>query len=141
MSQTSWHCSSSDSLDAGHDALILKGGNNPTLFSSILSSSKFEYLATLYSALYASEDPFNDFAKALSRFLKVSRKAFEHVWPHLRIMLHRDDTLFNIVSLSINHCYQTGLNLILRAINMSLKNEARSMTQLKHLYRTTSYPK
>jgi hypothetical protein len=76
-----------------------KGGNNLTLLPSMLSSSKSEYLSTLYSALYASEEPFQHFVKTSGMFLKISRKAFKHVWPHLKVTLQTDDALFNVVSL------------------------------------------
>ena len=71
---------------------------NLGLLPSILSSLKGQYLATLYAALYTSEEPFDDFAKTSSKFLTISHQAFKRVWPHLKVQLETDDTLFNIVS-------------------------------------------
>ena len=88
----------------------------PSLFPSIIASSKARYLATLCSALYASEEPFDDFVKSSSTFLNTSHKAFESVWPYLKIMLETDDALFNIVSLSTISVKHNS-SLICRATN------------------------
>jgi hypothetical protein len=85
-------------VDAGRNALMPKGGNMNSLLPSILLSQKAQYLSTLFSALYSSEEPFNDFVKTSSPFLKISRNAFKSVWPHLKITVETDDVLFNIVS-------------------------------------------
>ena len=81
----------------------------------------------LYCALYASEEPFDHFIKTSPKFLEISRQAFEKVWPHLKITVETDDTLFNVVSLS-TITTKHGLYPIYRVINTYLKNEARFMT-------------
>jgi hypothetical protein len=114
--------------DHGRAAIMPKGGNSLSLLPAVLSSLKGKYLATLYCALYASEEPFDHFVKTSPRFLEVSRQAFEKVWPHLKITVETDDALFNVVSLSamaIKH----GLYPIYRVINAYLKNEARFTTR------------
>jgi hypothetical protein len=77
-----------------------KGGNSLSLLPAVLLSLKGKYLATLYCALYASKEPFNHFVKTLPKFLEISHQVFEKVWPHLKITVETDDTLFNVVSLS-----------------------------------------
>ena len=86
--------------DHGCAVIMPKGGNSLSLLPAILSSLKGKYLATLYYALYASEEPFNHFIKTSPKFLEISRQAFEKVWPHLKITVETDDALFNVVSLS-----------------------------------------
>jgi hypothetical protein len=109
-----------------------KGSNNLTLLPSMLSSSKSKYLSMLYSALYASEEPFQHFVKTSGMFLKISWKAFKHVWPHLKVTLQTDDALFNVVSLFtivVDSRSIYGSNLIFRAISVSLKSVAGSTMQ------------
>lgn len=87
-------------LDSGRNVLMPKGGNLNSLLPSVLLSLKAHYLSTLFCALYASEEPFDNFVKTSSSFLKISRTAFKNVWPHLKVKVEMDDVLFNIVSLS-----------------------------------------
>jgi hypothetical protein len=101
-----------------------KGGNSLSLLPAILSSLKGKYLATLYCALYASEEPFDHFIKTSPKFLEISRQAFEKVWPHLKVTVETDDALFNVVSLS-TITTKHGLYPIYRVINTYSKNEAR----------------
>ena len=93
-----------------------KGGNNLNLLPSAIASLKGKYLATLYNALYASEEPFDHFTKTSPAFLEISRQAFDKVWPKLDIELETDDVLFNFVSrlTAIKH----NLYVIYRAINV-----------------------
>src|SRR4051812_3615929 len=63
-------------VDRGRIAIMPKGSST-SLLPSIILSSKTQYLATLYNALYASEEPFDDFTKSSPEFLKISRWAFE----------------------------------------------------------------
>jgi hypothetical protein len=106
-------------------AIMPKGGNSSNLLPSAIASLKGKYLATLYNALYASEEPFDHFTKTSPMFLKTSRQAFGKVWPHLDIEIETDDVLFNFVSFSI--AIKHGLYLICRAINVYLKNAAGFM--------------
>ena len=89
------------STDAGHNAVMPKGGSSLSQLPSILLELRLQYFATLLNALYASEKPFDDFQKFSPVFLKNSYTAFESVWLHLRIRVETDDVLFNIVSLII----------------------------------------
>jgi hypothetical protein len=92
---------SSQASDAGRNVIMPKGIGLNSLLPSILSSLKSQYICTLLSALYASEEPFDDFVKTSSSFLVISRKAFKSVWPDLKIKIEADDVLFNIVRLFI----------------------------------------
>ena len=83
---------------SAHDAIMPKGGNTVNLLPSIIASSKAIYFATLLNALYASEEPFDDFVKTSPQFLMVSRKAFRKIWPVLNVLMETDHLLFNLVS-------------------------------------------
>jgi hypothetical protein len=85
--------------DTARKLIMPKGGNKLHALPSIILSFKTEYLATIFSALDASEAPFNDFMKSSPHFLRISRRAFRSIWPHLDITLEIDDVLFNVVSL------------------------------------------
>ena len=117
--------------DHGHAVIMPKGGNSLSLLPAVLSSLKGKYLATLYCALYASEEPFNHFIKTSPKFLKISHQVFEKVWPYLKITVETDDTLFNVVSLS-TITTKHGLYPIYRVINAYSKNEARFTTQWRY---------
>ena len=96
--------SSDDSRVASDRAAIMPKGTGSVkhgLLPPIIASLKARYLATLCSALYASEEPFDHFTKTSPEFLYASRQAFQHVWPHLNITLETDDMLFSIVILFI----------------------------------------
>ncbi|KAJ8473941.1 hypothetical protein ONZ45_g16112 [Pleurotus djamor] len=73
-----------------------KGGLSVKALPSEIFSSKDQYLAALYGALYASLDPFASFTVGSAAFLTVSRTAFKTVWPTLGYVLQTDDTLFKI---------------------------------------------
>jgi hypothetical protein len=104
------------STDAGHNALMLKGGSSLSWLPPIISSSRSHYFSTLLNALCASEKPFDDFLKSSPVFLKNSRTTFESVWPHLRIRIETDDVLFDIVSLLLLMEFMT---LTVRRIGLS----------------------
>ena len=82
--------------DRGCAVIMPKGGNSLSLLPAVLSSLKGKYLAMLYCALYASEEPFDHFVKTSPKFLEISHQAFEKVWPHLKITVETDDALFNV---------------------------------------------
>jgi hypothetical protein len=86
---------------------IMPKGSKVGLLPSVLSSSKTKYFATLLAALFASEDPFDNFLKTSPAFLATCRTAFESVWPYLNVTVETDDVLFNVVSVPfiiIKHC-------------------------------------
>lgn len=85
--------------DTARNLIMPKGGNKLNVLPSIILSSKAEYLTTIFNALDASESPFDDFAKSSPHFLKISRRAFRNIWPHIDITLETDDVLFNVVGL------------------------------------------
>jgi hypothetical protein len=89
---------STSRADAARNAIMPKGGNKLTMLPSPILSLKNVYLATIFNALDASEAPFDDFTKTSSHFLKISRQAFQSVYPHLKLTIETDDVLFNIVS-------------------------------------------
>jgi hypothetical protein len=78
--------------------LMPKCGNKLNALPSFILSLSKKYFATLFSALFASEHPFDHFKKNSAQFLTISRTAFKHVWPELEAQLQVDDILFNIVS-------------------------------------------
>ena len=116
-----------------------KGGNKLNVLPSIILSSKTKYLAMLFSALDASEAPFNDFTKTSSQFLKISCQAFKSIWPHFNITLKTDDVLFNVMSCSIA-IIEPNLSFTYRATNAWLNDEARFMMLQGHLFRTILCP-
>jgi hypothetical protein len=104
-------------LETGRNAIMPKGSNKLTLLPSVILSLKKKYFATLFSALDASERPFDHFTKTSPKLLEVSRQAFKSVWPYLKITLEADDVLFNVVSLSIV-VVELGLSFGYRATNV-----------------------
>jgi hypothetical protein len=94
------HASDGEStLDAGRNTIMPKG-SKVGLLPSVLSSKKTQYFATLLAALFASEDPFDNFLKTSPAFLATCCTAFESVWPYLNVTVETDDVLFNVVSVS-----------------------------------------
>jgi hypothetical protein len=90
-------------VDAGRNAIMPKG-SKIGLLPSILLSLRSKYFVTLLAALFASEEPFDDFLKTSPVFLATCCTAFESVWPYLNITVETDDVLFNVMSLPIyNH--------------------------------------
>ena len=90
-------------VDDGRNLLMPKGGQRLGSLPSVILSESNRYFATLFNALFASQNPFEDFKKTSISFLTISRTAFAQVWPKLvDIQLEADDTLFQIVSLFIN---------------------------------------
>jgi hypothetical protein len=85
--------------DTARNAIMPKGGNKLTVLPSPILSLKNIYLATIFNALDASEAPFDDFTKTSSHFLRISRQAFQSVYPHLKVTIETDDVLFNVMSL------------------------------------------
>lgn len=83
----------------GRNPLMPKGGHRLGSLPSVILSESNRYFATLFNALFASQNPFEDFKKTSISFLTISRTAFAQVWPKLDIQLEADDTLFQIVSL------------------------------------------
>ena len=109
-----------------HDIIMPKGGHTVNLLPAIIMSSRGIYLATLFNALYASEEPFDGFAKSSPKFLDISRQAFGCIWPGLKSSVETSHTLFNFVSrfaLAIGY----GSYFTHRDINALWKNEARFM--------------
>ena len=95
---TDTHDASTSRADAACNAIMPKGGNKLTMLPSPILSLKNIYLATIFNALDASEAPFDDFTKTSSHFLRISRQAFQSVYPHLNVTIKTDDVLFNVVS-------------------------------------------
>jgi hypothetical protein len=87
------------STDTGHNAIMPKGSSNLTWLPPIILALQSQYFTTLLNALCASEKPFDDFQKFSPMFLRNSRTAFKHIWPHLKIRVETDNVLFSIVSL------------------------------------------
>jgi hypothetical protein len=83
-----------------HGFQMPKGGYKLGQLPSVIFSMRNKYFATLYDALFASQQPFEHFKKNSALFLAVSRRAFKKVWPGLDVELESDDTLFNIVGFS-----------------------------------------
>jgi hypothetical protein len=93
--------STADSVaEAGRNAVMPKGSKIGLLPSNLLSS-RSKYFATLLAALFASEEPFDNFLKTSSTFLTTCCTAFKSVWPYLNVTVEMDDILFNVVSLPI----------------------------------------
>jgi hypothetical protein len=90
--------SESPESDTGRSAIMPKGRQLKNL-PSVLLSQRTTYFATLFSALFASQEPFNHFTKTSPAFLTISRTAFKSIWPRLKITLEVDDALFNVVRL------------------------------------------
>jgi hypothetical protein len=94
------------SLDlSGRNKVMTKGGQVLGVLPSKIKSKLPKYIATLTCALYASEEPFGHFSKTSSKFLDLSRKAFDSVYDNLKVLddgsifeLESDDTLYHIVS-------------------------------------------
>jgi hypothetical protein len=113
-------------MDSGRNVIMPKGSSR---LSSVIESQKPAYLATLYNALYASEEPFDHFSKYSPVLLDISRKAFKSVWPAINIEVETDDALFRLVSLFTTINVEQSLSAIFRATSVYLSNEARFMTQ------------
>ena len=96
---------------------VMPKGSKIGLLPSALSSLRSRYFATLLAALFASEEPFDDFLKSSPTLLTTCCTAFESVWPYLNITVEMDDVIFNIIRLPIIDMKQSS-SLILRATNV-----------------------
>jgi hypothetical protein len=119
------HDASTSRADAARNAIMPKGGNKLAMLPSPILSLKNTYLATIFNALDASEAPFDDFTKTSPHFLKISRQAFQSVYPHLNVTIETDDVLFNVVSLL--SFMRSSLSSAYRATSVLLNDEARFM--------------
>jgi hypothetical protein len=108
---------------------MLKGGNKLAMLPSPILSLKNTYLATI----------FDDFTKTSPHFLKISRQAFQSVYPHLKVTIKTDDVLFNVVSLF--SFMKSSLSSTYRATSVLLNDKARFVRWRRHCFRTTSDPR
>ncbi|KAF7436244.1 hypothetical protein PC9H_003073 [Pleurotus ostreatus] len=97
-SVTSDRAAKKETAGTGADSIFAmpKGTLLVSALPSIISFFRERYFSTIYSGLYASSKPFDDFMKGSPAFLELSRTAFKTIWPDVHYELEPDDTLYLI---------------------------------------------
>jgi len=101
-----------------------KGGKIGLLPSRLLSL-RSKYFAMLLAALFASQEPSNDFLKTLPTFLATCYTMFKSVWPYINVIVEMNDVLFNVVSLPTSYNNETWLKFDLQGYQRLIERRGK----------------